>query len=650
MRVAPQICISGLLCLLASVQPIRAMAEVWLPVTPDELHLTSIAQAPGAAAVILYRQVDRNDSSNYEDVYLRVKILTDEGRKYADIQIPYLDYYQSVRGLEARTIRPDGSIVPFNGTVYEKKIVSFRAGALLAKTFQLPAVETGCIVEYRYRHHFAYGWAYNSRWILSDDLFTRTAKFSLVPNPLLSLRWSWTNGLPPGTPEPRMEKGRVVLEAHDVAAFVTEDRMPPEDELKSRVDFIYTWGPLETDPAVFWRKFGIEAYKGIQTFADKRAAMERAVAQIIAPGDSDEQKLRKIYARMQRLRNLSYERSKTEQESEREGAQKIHSVKDVWDHGGGGEEDINWLFLALARATGLQADAVLVAQRSQHVFSRSITNSGQLDASAVLVNVGGKDVYLDPGVPYNPFGLQPWDRTDAHALRLNANGGTWVITPLPDASTSRIERHAVLKLAAGTLEGKLIVRYTGLEASGRRLSQRAEDDTGRRQFLERQIEEMVPVGIDVKLSNSPDWGESDATLVAEYELRVPGWTTGAGRRELLPVGLFGGAERHTFEHATRLHPMYFEYPREYLDDVTIELPAGWHVDSVPQARAADLKVLRYKSSAQHAQQSVHLMRELTLNLYEAAAKSYAPVQGFFQTVRTGDEEQVVIVRDVNAAR
>jgi len=68
MRVAPHICISGLLCLLASVQPIRAMAEVWLPVTPDELHLTSIAQAPGAAAVILYRQVDRNDSSNYEDV------------------------------------------------------------------------------------------------------------------------------------------------------------------------------------------------------------------------------------------------------------------------------------------------------------------------------------------------------------------------------------------------------------------------------------------------------------------------------------------------------------------------------------------------------------------------------------------------------
>jgi hypothetical protein len=266
----------------------------------------------------------------------------------------------------------------------------------------------------------------------------------------------------------------------------------------------------------------------------------------------------------------------------------------------------------------------------------------------VIVKLDGKDVYLDPGTPFTPFGLQPWNDTDAHSLRLNADGGAWVTTPLPDASKSRIERRAVLKLSAGTLEGKLTVRYTGLEASSRRLSQRNEDDTARRQFLEKQIEHMVPAGIDVKLTNSPDWGASDASLVTEYDLEVPGWATTAGRRALLPVGLFGNNERHTFEHAVRVHPLYFGYPHQYQDDISIELPAGWHIESAPQVRSADLKALQYKAGAQSDQGSLHLTRELNINFYEATADSYGAARKFFQTVRTGDEEQVVIAPDASS--
>jgi len=46
---------------------------------------------PGAPAVILYRQVDRDDGRTaHEDNYVRIKILTDEGRKYANVEIPFL--------------------------------------------------------------------------------------------------------------------------------------------------------------------------------------------------------------------------------------------------------------------------------------------------------------------------------------------------------------------------------------------------------------------------------------------------------------------------------------------------------------------------------------------------------------------------------
>ena len=53
--------------------------------------------------------------------YVRIKILSEEGRKYADIDIPFVKGSESIQNLKARTIRPDGSIANFDGKIYEKK-------------------------------------------------------------------------------------------------------------------------------------------------------------------------------------------------------------------------------------------------------------------------------------------------------------------------------------------------------------------------------------------------------------------------------------------------------------------------------------------------------------------------------------------------
>jgi hypothetical protein len=82
-----------------------------------------------------------------------------------------------------------------------------------------------------------------------------------------------------------------------------------------------------------------------------------------------------------------------------------------------------------------------------------------------------------------------------------------VITTLPPSSDSRIERKADLKLTeTGSLEGKLTVTFSGLEALWRRIEERNEDLTNRKKFLEDQVKEYIPAGIDVDLTNQPDWG------------------------------------------------------------------------------------------------------------------------------------------------
>lgn len=173
------------------------------PVSPEELKMTGEPLAPGAPAIILYRQVDRDDNglTSHEDSYYRIKVLTEEGRKYADVVIPFAKGDNNVVKIHARSIRPDGSIADFDGNVFEKVIAKARKLKYFAKTFTLPDIQVGSIIEYFYTYDLKEHSLYESNWILSEDLFTKVARFSLKPfqssfeNPF-HLRWTW-QGLPP---------------------------------------------------------------------------------------------------------------------------------------------------------------------------------------------------------------------------------------------------------------------------------------------------------------------------------------------------------------------------------------------------------------------------------------------------------------------
>jgi hypothetical protein len=558
--------------------------------------------------------------------------------------------FESVRSIEGRTIQPDGSSVAFDGQAFDKTIVKGRGVSYFAKTFALPAVRVGSIIEYHYRHNLTPGYVFDSRWILSEELFTRLARFSLVPSGDFAMTYSWPIGLPPGSEPPLSKGGRIRLEVRDVPAFVSEEDMPPENELKYRVEFDYrSEGTIPKDPEVYWRNFAKQRFREIDNFVDERRAMEQALAQVVQPADTPEQKLRKIYARCQALRNLSFEHEKTEQETKREGLKEVHDVEDVWKRGYGDATQVTWVFLALVRTAGLGADPVLVSTRDRYLFDRRLMAANKLNSNVVVVKLGDHDLYLDPGTPFTPFGLLPWYESGVAGLRIAKDGGTWVTTPLPTPTASKVEREGTFDLSGGGLEGKLTVTWTGLEAMWRRVSQKDEDDTTRRKFLESDVRGSVPTGVDVKLRKPPDWSSSAPEMVAEFDLEVPGWAEPAGRRYLLPVGLFSAGEKRMFVHAQRVHPIAFNFPYRHEDDVTITIPNGWHIENVPPAQTDDVGALGYTLVTEGNGRVLQLLRTVTLNIETAAAKSHGPIRDFFQRVRANDEEQIVVAPGPAAA-
>src|SRR4029077_15666383 len=88
--------------------PWEVSGDEWMPISPEELKMASEPKAPGAPAITLSRQIDRDDSSSrtpHEYDYVREKIFTEERRKYADVEIPFVKDQANVHSIKARTVR-----------------------------------------------------------------------------------------------------------------------------------------------------------------------------------------------------------------------------------------------------------------------------------------------------------------------------------------------------------------------------------------------------------------------------------------------------------------------------------------------------------------------------------------------------------------
>ncbi len=623
-----------------AILPARAGDE-WLPVTQAELQMKDFPASPGAQAIFLFREVDTDDVAGMERRYSRIKILTEEGRKRADIEIPYIKRYWVVQNLKARAIRPDGTIREFEGPLADKVLVRARGWQVLVKTFPLPDVPVGSVIEYKYEIVWDKHYVFSKPWIIPEDLFTVRVRFSRRPTRWLALRWFGSRL--PGNELPAPDADGVIrFEMQNVPAFQPEDFMPPEDELKARVDFSYGWTSA-VPPEKYWADAARTGGDAIGKYAARGHEIERLVAESVQGAVTPEQKLRKLYARVQRLRNLSFEHEKTEKERKREKLKSPENAESVLRIGYGDRRELDWLFLAMVKEAGIQAWPLLVAQREYSFFDPRGENPGELSGTAVLVHVDNRDLFLDPGTPFLPFGWLAWRETEVQALQMDRQIGGLISTPSTAATDSRIDRRAKLRLDdSGALEGSVEVTYLGHEAIERRLAAQDMDDPGRRQFLESEVQQWISANARVELRNAPAWSESSTSLNAQFSLQIPNWAVITGKRLLVARGVFGGAERNLFESENRTHPIYFHFPGETRDEITIELPTGYRVEAMPRGEKHDLGFLSFETAGNDRDHSIEITRRLRLGRTTIPTQVYAGVRAFYRNLRSADESQVVL--------
>ena len=132
-------------------------APNWRPVDPADLALKEAKIEKGADAEALFwdvRVTDELEDGSFRSVfdhYVRIKIFTERGAE-AHAKVDLASSRGKIGGVAARTIKPDASVVEVEkDAIFDRDVVRAGGARLKAKSFALPGVVPGAIVEYRWQ-------------------------------------------------------------------------------------------------------------------------------------------------------------------------------------------------------------------------------------------------------------------------------------------------------------------------------------------------------------------------------------------------------------------------------------------------------------------------------------------------------------------
>ena len=662
-RVRP---LAGLsLFLLALAMP--ALAD-WPPIDPQDLAMTSLKEQPGAPAVVLLREETEDDANASKTVYERIKILTDAGREYANVELPYLHGSFSLSEIEGRTIHANGSIVPFQGKPFDKTVEKDNDLRVNVKSFTLPDVQVGSIVDFRYTLRYE-GFVTFPEWEVQRELFQRKANFKFIPfqdstgiirlsDGRESSGVSWVNFLGEGA-VPKVHEVPVgiyisrhvvwywvELNLENIPAFVEEPHMPPGSFLKWHVAFYYA---SKLKPDEYWKTEGKDWNKSAEGFLKKNRGVSEALNQIVSAADSAEQKVRKIYAYIGTLENQTYIPERTRQEEKALDLKPDKGAENVLERRSGTHNDLNRLFVSMVRSAGIPASLIWVPDRSERTFVKNLLSTQQLTAEIAIVQLDDKDVFLDPGSKFCPYGIVDWKYTGVMGLRQSDGGAELSQTPVPFYKHSVETRVAdVVMDERGDIDGTVDLLFKGTAAMTRRREGGKTDAEGRKKLLEDEMRRMLPGNSEVKLVNAPDWDSTETPLAAELHVHSP-FAVAAGKRLMVMQHLFQTNERAQFSSANRSQPIYFHYPWQEVDEVHITIPPGMELESLAPDDSVRLDEAIYQvKQKQEGVDKLFSRRDFIMVEMIVPPERYKELKGFFDQVKR-DDDQPALVRSTKHA-
>jgi hypothetical protein len=580
--------------------------------------------------------------------HLRAKILTNEGRGLADIEVPYVRGEGKIKEWWARTLLPGGGTLELPLEKLEPR-TALKAGGFEVRVLRaaLPGVVPGAVIDYGFLMR------------TGPIPYQRVKLQKEFPVRKVRLRWRPAQGLngayrlyAAGLPiTARTEDHAIHVLGDDLPAVVEEPWMPPPTYARGAVTLYYV---LFGNPLTYWNDQGQAYERVLKEFLGPDKILRDVVdAWKLQPGQPLEEKLAHAYRWVtEHVKDedlLAFE-DQPASKPEREERSINDRLPNLLRRGQGSERDISMLFVGLARRLGAEAHLVLAADRRYAIWDRDLYSMIPFNHALVEVRPPGKGndaiVLVDPGSGLD-YGQVPWWLTGVSALLSTKDGGRPIFVPPAEAGKNLSETRARLAIDE---EGTLRATWTRASANARGFDER------------HYLRQLAPQPRDERLRELCAGEEDDFEVTGAT---APGLmdTFGALRlecgveREL--AGPLEDGPRFSFVvegpwidplpdfegRTTRVHPVIFDYARTDKATLEVEAPPGFQpLATDPATQDFETAFGRYTRTVKTTASGYEIERNVAFTPMQVPASDYPLLLGFLEEIRTADRVPLVFER------
>jgi cellulose synthase operon protein C len=605
-------------------------------VAPREF-LAQRGAATGDAAYLVDSQVVRVEESGLASRFtqLVVEIHSDRAaREFRTHSVEFAPATQRVKILAARVFRRDGAVE--NATGRATAAISepwYRLYYdLEAELVELPPLEAGDVIEYRYRVDDVDAPA---------ELNGYFGDFTYVSDALPKVLWRYVLLSPArmpleiAAPEMRglsrkrsVEGDRVaeVIEAERVEAVAEEPFAPGESAGRAYLhvstfrtyEELGRWyaglvrGQLTADARI--REKARELARGRATAAEKAAAIYEWVVTAT------------------RYVGLEFGLH----------GYKPYRAAQVMSRGFGDCKDKATLLVALLREAGLPAEIALVRTRSRGEISRA---PASLDVfNHAVAYVPELDLWLDGTAEHHGSRELPFEDQGVIALRIAPEGPILTRTPVAAAEQSALEERLRVSLdASGNARARASLELRG-PAYAPAYRREFAAESNRKERFAAVLAERFP-GSEVAAISIEGLEAPERPVRVSYEASISALGKSSEGRMSIAIDRGERLAQRYVTAAARRAPLEVGPRRVVARDAEIEVPPGFRVARLPdEARVETEFGSLTLSAAVDAKGVVRLSRRFVLDTYEVAPEAYAGFSAFCRAVDRALAAPVVLER------
>lgn len=631
-------------------------------------------------AVVIFEKVTQNDENLqhekcYRTEYYRIRILSEKGREWADVDLPLKTEGLDIKFIKGRSIQRDGTVVELQSdNIFTKDVVKVEGAKFTQVMFSMPGVTNDCIIEYviNYQMEGAFlGWSSTEGtdlgWIAQKDIAVKHGEYHWIPakfeldqrvidfydkfGAALDFKtpnYLWMNFLsaPRITKLPSPELAEeVVFEADDIPPFRGEPFSDPEASLRARV---ITYHGSDARSITYWGEFA-SFYAGFVGWFCKEDDRVEEVARQFEDMPKSWEKVTAAYKWLQdNITNLNYSdlvEINDKGEKKYREPKKIECANDVIKYGYGRRDDINIVFVDMLYHMDVLGMLCLARDRTQDLFMESLKYP-QFDNSLVAVGMkAGSYRFYSPGHAMNPPGAVPQPLEGVRILICGSDD--YFATTSFSASDDNTTITSCNYVFDDDLrvKGKMDCRMTGHDARNLRLAVVNKEEKNYAQLLQDELGELAP---NAKL-DSLSWthlSDLESPLGLACVARYSRLDETANRVMLKPCDYLLQFDNPFFTDQRR-YSIWLPYAHERRESAQFEIPEGWTVEAMPRDSLFKSPVGSCGILFTTFGNTVTVQRTFILNSPFWQAKNYSAVRDLFQTAADLDNLVVILARNTD---